>query len=105
VTGFVPPMAGEVSDNDLINDLAAAFGVQPPSDLRSPTVFRWAEQDYIGGCDPVFAPGQVRGFGRQLTTPHGLVRFANVARSSWPDNMEGAVRSGERAANQTLATL
>lgn len=105
VTGFVPPMAGHLTDGELIDDLAAAFGVTSPDDLRCPTVFRWAEQDYIGGCDAGFAPGQVVGFGPHLAAPHGLVRFAGVARSCWPDNMEGAVRSGERAADEVLATL
>lgn len=105
VTGFVPPIAGKVQDVDLIEDLAVAFGVENPTSLRSPTVFRWADQDYIGGCDAVFAPGQVRHFGPYLAAAHGLVRFAGVARSSWPDNMEGAVRSGERAAEETLTTL
>jgi monoamine oxidase len=98
-------MAGNVSDRDLIDDLAAAFGVKSASDLCCASVFRWAERDYIGGCDVVFAPRQVRGFGPHLTAPHGLVRFASVARSSWPDNMEGAVRSGERAAREVLASL
>jgi monoamine oxidase len=105
ITGFTPPMAGKVSDADLISDLATAFGVKSPTGLRCPTVFRWAEQDYIGGCDAVFAPGQVRGFGPLLRDRHGLVHFASVARSSWPDNMEGAVRSGERAADEILATM
>lgn len=105
VTGFVPPMAGDVSDGDLIDDLANAFGVPSTDDLRYPTVFRWAEEDYIGGCDAAFAPGQVCGFGPQLAAPHGLMSFAGVARSSWPDNMEGAVRSGERAADEVLASL
>lgn len=103
VTGFVPAIAGAVSDTDLIGDLADAFGVRTPAGLQCPTVFRWAEQDFIGGCDAVFAPGQVRGFGPLLDNPHGLVRFAGVARSSWPDNMEGAIRSGERAAREILA--
>jgi monoamine oxidase len=105
VTGFVPPMAGEVPDADLIEDLAAAFEVNRASDFESATVFRWAQQEYINGCDAAFAPGQVLEFGPQLNLPHGLVRFASVARSSWPDNMEGAVRSGQRAADEILATL
>ncbi|WP_166903954.1 NAD(P)/FAD-dependent oxidoreductase [Mycobacterium sp. DL440] len=105
VTGFVPPMAGAVSDADLMDDLADAFGVKTRADLRCPTVFRWADERYIGGCDAVFAPGQVCGFGPLLTRPHGLIHFAGVGRSSWPDNMEGAVRSGERAARDVLLAV
>ncbi|MBF6059846.1 FAD-dependent oxidoreductase [Nocardia terpenica] len=98
-------MAGAVPDRDLIADPAAAFDVSAATELRSPTVFRWGEQQYIQGCDAIFAPNEVCGMGPLLTAPHGLVSFAGVARSNWPDNMEGAVRSGERAARETLATL
>lgn len=103
VTGFVPASA-DASDSALIADLADAFRVAA-SDLRATTVMRWADQPHIGGCDAVFAPGQVTGLGPHLRRPHGLVEFAGAERSSWPINMEGAVRSGERAAAATLAAL
>lgn len=99
ITGFVPPAGAVASDEVLIEDLARAFRVQP-SELRSPTVFRWADQDYIEGCDLVFAPGEVRSLAPLMTHAHGLVEFAGVERSSWPDNMEGAVLSGIEAAGR-----
>ncbi|NQE92964.1 FAD-dependent oxidoreductase [Nocardia terpenica] len=104
LTGFVPPMAGAVPDRDLIADPAAAFDVSAAIELRSTTVFRWGEQQYIQGCDAIFAPNEVCGMGpADRTARPGQLR--RVARSSWPDNMEGAVRGGERAARETLATL
>jgi hypothetical protein len=51
---------------------------------------------------------QSRGVGELgpwMTRPHGFVEFAGAERSSWPDNMEGAVHSGERAALHTFAAL
>ena len=36
---------------------------------------------------------------------HQLVRFAGPERSSWPNNMEGAIESGEHAAKETLHSL
>lgn len=104
VTGFVPPDGAGLSDQELIADLAAAFGARP-EELRSVTVLRWAEQDHVLGCDATFAPGQVCRLAPHLARPHRLLRFAGAERSGWPDNMEGAVRSGERAAGETLASL
>ncbi|RRR39990.1 FAD-dependent oxidoreductase [Mycolicibacter terrae] len=104
VSGFVPPAGADAHDDALVADLASAFDVRPDQ-LRSPTVMRWADERHIGGCDAVFAPGQVCALGPLLAQPHGLLEFAGAERSSWPDNMEGAVRSGERAARRTLAAL
>jgi monoamine oxidase len=67
---------------------------------RSPTVFRWADEEHIPGCDLAFAPGDVYRFGPWLTKPHGRLHFAGTERSSWPNNMEGALESGERAARE-----
>lgn len=103
VTGFVPAIA-DVSDDKLCTDLGSAFQTRA-EDLRSTTVFRWAEQQHILGCDAAFAPGQVRRFGPMMARPHGFVRFAGAERSGWPDNMEGAARSGERTAGETLAGM
>ncbi|KUH84842.1 NAD(P)/FAD-dependent oxidoreductase [Mycobacterium sp. IS-1556] len=104
VTGFCPATGTAIDDDVLLADLAEAFGVQPHQ-LRCPTVVRWAEQDYIEGCDAVFAPGEVCAVGPLLSKGHGVIEFAGAERSSWPDNMEGAVRSGERAAAKTLSAL
>jgi monoamine oxidase len=104
VTGFVPSAGAGATDDALVADLASAFDVRPDQ-LRSPTVLRWADQQYIEGCDAVFAPGEVCAVGPLMNRPHGLIEFAGAERSSWPDNMEGAVRSGELAARCTLAAL
>lgn len=104
VTGFVPPAGVDVDDDALVADLASAFDVRSDQ-LRSPTVVRWADEQHIGGCDAVFAPGEVCALGPLMDRPHGLLEFAGAERSSWPDNMEGAVRSGERAARRTLRAL
>lgn len=104
VTGFVPPAGADATDDALVADLASAFDVRPDQ-LRSATVVRWTDEPHIGGCDAVFAPGEVCALGPLLARPHGLLEFAGAERSSWPDNMEGAVRSGERAAHRTLTAL
>ena len=96
VTGFSPPPESELPAEELARDLADCFGVAA-SDLRGTTVHRWSEQQAIPGCDVAFAPSQLTTHGPHLREAHGLVGFAGVERSSWPNNMEGALESGERA--------
>lgn len=93
-----------VPDDVLLADLAEAFRITPER-LRSAEVFRWAQQDHVLGRVVAFAPGEVCGLGPRLAEPHGLVRFAGAERGGWPDNMEGAVRSGARVARETLAQV
>lgn len=100
VTGFVPG-AADAPDDVLLADLAAAFGTGADR-LRSARVFRWVDEGNVGGCAVSFAPGEVCRLGPRLAEAHGLVRFAGAERSGWPNNMEGAVRSGLRAARETL---
>lgn len=89
-------------DDVLIADLARAFDTQP-GNLRSPMVYRWADRHDIGGCDVGFRPGELTALGPALRAHHGRVVFAGVERSSWPNNMEGAVASGETASRAILA--
>lgn len=102
-TGFAPPEHALAADQDLVADLASAFAVAP-ADLREPVVYRWDDHPFIPGCDVGFAPGELLSHGPQLRRPHGLVRFAGAERSSWPNNMEGALESGAQAANEVLAS-
>lgn len=103
VTGFAPPPHAERPADELIDDLGALFGVSG-GDLESPTVHRWSERSHIPGCDIGFVPGQLPRHGPHLARTHGAMHFAGAERSSWPNNMEGAVESGVRAAREILAT-
>jgi len=53
----------------------------------------------------IFAPGELRGFGAHLADPAGPVHFAGAEASELPSFMEGAVRAGERAAADLLASV
>jgi monoamine oxidase len=88
----------------LAADLAAAFGVAA-GDLSHVKVCRWDEEDHIPGCEVAFGPGQITAIGPGLARSQGALLFAGAERSSWPNNMEGAVRSGERAAAEAIASL
>jgi monoamine oxidase len=104
ITGFAPCPAGDAPDDRLIADLARGFGV-PPTELISPMLYRWSQRPFLPGCDIGFAPGELTRHGPHLRTPHGHVHFAGTERSSWPNNMEGAVESGSRVAREVIAGL
>jgi monoamine oxidase len=70
---------------------------------------RWLEQDwarerYTGGGPVCFmGPGVLTGFGEALREPVGPLHWAGTeAAETWSGYMDGAVRSGERAAREAL---
>jgi len=60
----------------------------------------WRTQEHIRGTNVVFGPNQVVPFWNVLRRPHGRVHFAGEHTDSWVATMEGAVRSGQRAARE-----
>ncbi len=64
----------------------------------------WAEEEWSGGgpvCAP--APGALTAYGAELRRPSGRVHWAGAETSTvWCGYMDGAVRSGERAAEEIL---
>jgi monoamine oxidase len=104
VIGFVAPWEAGAGDRELLSDLAAAFGL-PADGLLEPEIKRWSERARIPGGDLGFRPGQLTGVAPLLGEDHGLIAMAGAERSSWPNNMEGAVASGVRAAARTAAAL
>ena len=67
----------------------------------------WGDEAWSGGCyAAVRPPGTWVGFGNLLAEPHGAVHFAGTETATvWHGYIEGAVRSGERAADEALAAL
>lgn len=67
----------------------------------------WAREEWSGGgptCN--MPPGTWTGFGKCLREPAGRVHWAGTETASeWSGYMDGAVRSGERAAREVLAAL
>jgi monoamine oxidase len=77
---------------------------------RSPLEYvenAWAEERFSRG-DPVagLGPGTLLDFGAALRAPVGRIHWAGTETSDyWVGYMDGAVRSGERAAAEVLAEL
>jgi monoamine oxidase len=67
----------------------------------------WAEEQYTRGCyGCAMTPGAWTSFGTALRTPIGPIHWAGAETATkWSGYMDGAIRSGDRAANAALATL
>jgi monoamine oxidase len=77
-------------------------------DLPEPTGFHvtnWVREQYSRGCyAALFGPGDWQRLGPHLTTPHGRVHWAGAETSTeFFGLMEGAIRSGHRAAADILS--
>lgn len=78
--------------------------------LMEPLSFKelnWSNEDYSrGGYTSIMTPGTLTKFGRTLQAPYGRIAFACSEFSTyWPCTMEGAIRSGRKAAIKILRDL
>jgi monoamine oxidase len=67
----------------------------------------WATERYSRGAYGTFnPPGVLTALGPQTTRPVGPLHFAGDGTSpEWPGYMDGAIRSGQRAAKEVLVRL
>src|SRR6185369_9820797 len=89
-----------------LQNLAAYFGNAALSPIEI-VEFSWAEEPWTRGCPvAVLGPGTLVDFGSALRVPVGRIHWAGTETSTyWNGYMDGAVRSGERAADEVLAAL
>jgi monoamine oxidase len=90
----------------VVGSLTRYFGAQ----AASPTDYLeldWQQEPWSGGCyGTIFGPNVWTRYGHALTTPVGPIHWAGTETSSvWCGYMDGAVRSGEKAAAAVLADL
>ncbi len=62
----------------------------------------WAAEPWSRGAFAVFHPGQMSAMAADVARPEGRIHFAGEHTSAWMGWMEGALESGERAANEVL---
>ena len=89
-----------------IADLVEFFG----SEAANPVGYHeasWREERWSRGCPvAVYAPGVLTTYGPAIRRPVDRIHWAGTETSSyWNGYMDGAVRSGERAAAEVLAEL
>jgi monoamine oxidase len=90
--------------NLFLTSLAARLGPKAltPQEYKE---YTWTADVWAGGAIQAhFPPGVMSSLGTALRRPVGRVHWAGAdAASEWPGFIEGAVRSGERAAAEALA--
>jgi monoamine oxidase len=69
--------------------------------------FAWSNEDWTRGCPVgIHPPGVLSQYGPALRAPVGRVHWAGTETSTyWNGYLDGAVRSGERAAAEVLGAL
>ncbi|MDX6669504.1 MAG: monoamine oxidase [Solirubrobacteraceae bacterium] len=90
----------------VLNQLVSWFGPQA-ANPRTYLETDWNAEEWSAGC-PVglLAPGVLTAFGPALRAPVGRLHWAGTETSTyWNGYMDGAVRSGKRAAREVLAQL
>ena len=65
-------------------------------------VMRWSNDPWARGAFAVFRPGQMTALAPVLARPDDRIHFAGEHTSEWNGWMEGAIESGERAAEEVL---
>jgi monoamine oxidase len=91
---------------EVLRELVQLFGPQ----AGKPVAFhdtRWTDEQWTRGCPVGIAgPGTLLAYGPALRAPVGRIHWAGSETSTfWNGYMDGAVRSGERAAAEVLARL
>ena len=89
-----------------VANLVKYFGDQAAS-LKDFREMDWPSAPYIRGCPVgVIPPGTLVDFGPALRAPVGKIHWAGTETSNyWCGYMDGAVRSGERAAAEVAAEI
>jgi len=90
----------------VLQQLATFFG-NAALNPREVVEFNWAAEEWNRGCPvAVLGPGTLTDFGASLRVPVDRIHWAGTETSTyWNGYMDGAVRSGERAAAEVLAAL
>ncbi len=67
----------------------------------------WIQDQWSQGCPcPAAPPGAMTTFGHALRTPHQRVHFVGTETAfEWKGYMDGAIRSGERGAEEVIRAL
>lgn len=83
--------------NDLVD-----FNRDAPKLAKGIASYAWQRDQYTDGAYALYRPGQWFGIRPILQKPHGKVLFAGEHLADWQGFMEGAIETGEAAAESLL---
>lgn len=86
-----------VITNDLID-----FNSNAPKLARGIASYAWQRDEFTDGAYALYKPGQWFGIRPILQRPHGKVLFAGEHIADWQGFMEGAIETGEAAADALI---
>ncbi|KAK0362281.1 hypothetical protein LTR91_023407 [Friedmanniomyces endolithicus] len=93
----------------VLNQIARIFGPFAKVDEKPVEIVEqiWQNEQWSQGCPcPVMGPGMLTKYEDVIRAPAGRVHFVGTETAfEWKGYMEGAVRSGERGAQEVLLTL
>lgn len=102
---ILAPSAFEERRKRVLHELASFFGPE----AKSPIDYieqDWSQEQWQSGCLPRLQPGVLGRYHDWLTQPIGPLHWAGTETSyEWEGHMEGAVRSGIRAAEEISSGL
>lgn len=85
----------------ITNDLTD-FDKDAPKLARGIASYAWQRDEYTDGAYALYKPGQWFGIRPILQRPHGKVLFAGEHLADWQGFMEGAIETGEAAAENLM---
>jgi monoamine oxidase len=99
-------MSPSARQSAVLNQYATWFGSQALSPLGYFDTI-WSQEVWTRGCPVgILSPGTLLAYGPQIRQPVGRIHWAGTETSTyWNGYMDGAVRSGERAAAEALSGL
>ena len=86
----------------IITEDIADFDADAPKLARGISSYAWQRDQYTDGAYALYRPGQWFGVRPILQRPHGKVLFAGEHLADWQGFMEGAIETGEAAAQALL---
>jgi monoamine oxidase len=78
------------------------FDEDAPKLAKAVSSYAWQRDRYTDGAYALYRPGQWFGIRPILQRPHGKVLFAGEHLADWQGFMEGAIETGEAAANSLI---
>lgn len=99
------PNGAEARKAAVIDDLVGMFGEQA-ANPRDYVEQDWSRETFTSGCVSPLRPGFLSTHGPELRRPAGFIHWAGTETSTiWTGYMEGAIRSGKRAAREVIDAL